>query len=88
MYMYVYTVHIIYIIIFLCVSMFIFQTVCTQGDDGSSEAVEMRSTLQHYIHDIMTLRRERREREADKYRLLQVILRSRDTLLCLDHLYT
>ena len=78
----------IYIIIFLCVSMFIFQTVCTQGDDGSSEAVEMRSTLQHYIHDIMTLRRERREREADKYRLLQAILRSGDTLLCLDHLYT
>ena len=62
MYMYVYTVH-IYIIIFLCVSMFIFQTVCTQGDDGSSEAVEMRSTLQYYIRDIMTLRRERRERE-------------------------
>ena len=57
-----YTLH-IYIIIFLCVSMFIFQTVCTQGDDGSSEAVEMRSTLQHYTHDIMTLRRERRERE-------------------------
>ena len=57
-------------------------------DDGSSEAVEMRSTLQHYIHDIMTLRRERREREAAKYRLLQAILRSGDTLLCLDHLYT
>ena len=88
--MYVYTVHIYIFLIFWCVSMFIFQTVCTQGDDGSSEAVEMRSTLQHYIHDIMTLRRERREREADKYRLslLQAILRSGDTLLCLDHLYT
>ena len=48
--------------------------MCTQGDDGSSEAVEMRSTLQHYIHDIMTLRRERRKREADKYRLVTYII--------------
>ena len=53
--MYVYTVH---INIFVSFNVHL-SNVCTQGDDGSSEAVEMRSTLQHYIHDIMTLRRER-----------------------------
>ena len=52
-----------------------FHVRCTQ-DSCSPEAVEVKSTLHHYTSNIRALRRERREREASKYTLLQAILRS------------
>ena len=37
--------------------------------------MEVKSTLHYYTSNIRSLRRERREREASKYRVLQAILR-------------
>ena len=52
-----------------------FHVQCTQ-DSCRPEAVEVKSALHHYTSNIRALRRERREREATKYTLLQAILRS------------
>ena len=45
-------------------------------DPSSPECQELRSTLLHYGSEIRAARRERREREAGKHSLLQLILKS------------